>query len=81
MAYFELVVAFLVVHSYFVAEDGDFDSAIADELATVAAGVYTAVVVLVAEVALFDSEQLVGFEVVQDVVHLIVADSACYIAH
>ena len=80
MAYLELIVAFLVVHSYSVVEDADSDSALADGPAVVAVGVYIVAVVLLTEVALLDSEQSVGSEVVLDAVLLVVVYSSCYLA-
>ena len=79
MAYVRLVVVFLVVHSYFVEEDGDFGVGLIDGPAAIA-GVCTVAVVLVAEVALVDSEQLVHFEVVLDSMLLVVVNSAYCLA-
>ena len=69
-----------MVHFYSVEEDGDSNFALADGPAVVA-GVYTVVAVLVAEVALLESKQLVHSKVVLDDVLLVVADSACCLAH
>ena len=75
----ELAAAFLVVHFYSVEEDMDFGIGLADGSVAVAR-VSTAAVVLVAEVALADFEQLVHSEVVLDAVLLVVADSANFLA-
>ena len=76
MACVELVIAFLVMHFYYVEEDGDFGVGLADG-PTAAAGVCTAVVVLVAKVALVDSEQLMHSKVVLDTVLLVVDSTYC----
>ena len=72
------IAAFLVVHSYSVAEDFDSDFALADGPAAIAR-VYTVAVVPIAEVALLDSKQLVHSKVVLDAVVLVVVDYACYL--
>lgn len=76
MAFFGLAVAFLVVHSYSVEEDSDFDSDLADGLAVAVVEVYTVADGLVAGVALAGSRQLMHSEVVLDAVLLVVADFA-----
>ena len=78
MAYSGPVVACLVVHSYSVVEDGDFDSEHANEHVVVARA-KIAVVVLVVVVALSDSRKPMGSEVVQHVV--VDVGTAYYLAH
>ena len=78
VACFGLVVAFLAVHSYFVEEDIDSDSDLADGLVAAAIEVYTAAEGLVAEVALAGSEQPMHSEAVLDAVLLGATNSAYY---
>ena len=69
-----------MVHSCSVEEDGDSDFALTDG-PIAAARVYTIALLLTAEVALLDYEQLVHSELVLDVVLLVVIDSSSYLTH